>query len=135
MSSVVVVFPLVPVIPMMRFGRNRAASSHFAPHDDAPAQGLPHDRAGVWYAGALHQDVDPLGQHGLRAEVDRDARGDQGRQCVRGQPGPFIEAEDTRRRQPAPGEQGRRPAAAAQTEYDEGADVLEPSYPLLQKVA
>ena len=134
-SSVVVVLPLVPVMPMMRFGRNRAANSTSLHSGNAPAQRLPHDGARVGYAGALHQHVDSVGQRGLRAEMDRDAGGGQSRHCVRGQPGPLIEAEDARRRQPAPGEQGRRPAAAAQTEYGEAADVLEFHIPLLQKVA
>ena len=63
-SSVVVVLPFVPVIPMTRLARKRVANSTSLHSGDAAAQGILHGGALVGHAGALDQKVDRGGQHG-----------------------------------------------------------------------
>ena len=112
-----------PRDPDDRVGQKAEGELHLAPHRYAMRDRLAHDRALVWHARALDQQVGEGRQHGRLAEQHLYAGGGQLREALPAWRTPLVEPDHTCRRQHPAGQQGRRQPAAAQAEHGEAAHV------------
>ena len=75
-SSVVVVFPFVPVTPTIGFGSSRARELDLAPDRDPTFARRDDERRLARHTGALHEHVDTVQQAEIRVVAERTVGGD-----------------------------------------------------------